>query len=83
MRPTQASNNSCVPIPDGSDPGTATLLLDLVKPDEALDMPELIERALGEGMPVNVFPILERWFDIGSPEDFQRVLMEFATGEEE
>ena len=58
-------------------------VLQLVRADESLDMPELIERALGEGMPVNVFPILERWFDIGSPEDFQRVLMEFATGEEE
>jgi dTDP-glucose pyrophosphorylase len=54
-----------------------------VKPDEALDMPDLISRLLEEGIDVRVFPILERWFDIGSPEDFQRVLIEFATGEEE
>ena len=54
-----------------------------VQRDEVLDMPDLISRLLDEGVDVRVFPILERWFDIGSPEDFQRVLMEFATGEEE
>lgn len=54
-----------------------------VAPDEALDMPDLISKLLGDGMDVHLFPVLERWFDIGSPEDFQRVLIEFATGEEE
>jgi NDP-sugar pyrophosphorylase family protein len=58
-------------------------VLHYVAPDEVLDMPDLIGRLLGDGVDVRVFPILERWFDIGSPEDFQRVLIEFATGEEE
>lgn len=58
-------------------------VLRYVARDEALDMPDLISRLLDEGIDVHLFPILERWFDIGSPEDFQRVLIEFATGEEE
>lgn len=58
-------------------------VLTLVPKDTALDMPDLIARAIAAGMPVRVFPITEKWFDIGSPEDFERVLHEFATGEEE
>ena len=58
-------------------------VLGYVAPDEVLDMPDLISRLLDDGVDVRLFPILERWFDIGSPEDFQRVLIEFATGEEE
>ena len=58
-------------------------VLRYVAPNEPLDMPDLISRLLEDGVDVQVFPILERWFDIGSPEDFQRVLIEFATGEEE
>jgi dTDP-glucose pyrophosphorylase len=46
-------------------------------------MPDLIERATTEGLPVHVFPIIEKWFDIGSPEEFERVLMQFALGEEQ
>lgn len=58
-------------------------VLRYVAPDEPLDMPDLITRLLDDGVEVRLFPVLERWFDIGSPEDFQRVLIEFATGEEE
>lgn len=58
-------------------------VLRYVAPDEVLDMPDLISRLLDDGIDVHLFPILERWFDIGSPDDFQRVLIEFATGEEE
>jgi dTDP-glucose pyrophosphorylase len=43
-------------------------------------MPDLIARAVEEGIPVHAFPILERWFDIGSPEEFERVLLHFAVG---
>ena len=48
-------------------------------------MTELIDAVIAEGQPVNVFPVVspERWIDIGSPEDFERVLLQFATGEEE
>ena len=47
--------------------------------DAPSGMPDLIARAVGEGLPVHVFPILERWFDIGSPEEFERVLLHFAV----
>jgi dTDP-glucose pyrophosphorylase len=58
-------------------------VLPLVPSGEAVTMPELIADAVGAGLPVNVFPILERWFDIGGPAEFERVLVQFATGEEE
>lgn len=46
------------------------------------DMPDLIATVLAAGMSVNVFPILEKWFDIGGPAEFERILVQFATGEE-
>lgn len=61
------------------DPG----VLSLLAPGEALDMPDLIAGVLAEGWPVNVFPILEKWYDIGGTAEFERVLVQFATGEEE
>jgi NDP-sugar pyrophosphorylase family protein len=57
-------------------------LLRFVPRDAASGMPDLIARAVAEGLPVHVFPILERWFDIGSPEEFERVLLQFAVGED-
>jgi choline kinase len=38
---------------------------------------------LPDGLSVHVFPVLEPWSDIGTPEEFERVLLAFATGEEE
>ena len=55
-------------------------VLRFVPGDAPSGMPDLIGRALGEGLPIHVFPILERWFDIGSPEEFERVLLHFAVG---
>lgn len=57
-------------------------VLRFVPRDAPSGMPDLIARAAAEGLPVHVFPILERWFDIGSPEEFERVLLQFAVGEE-
>ena len=57
-------------------------VLRFVPGDTASGMPDLIARAVAEGLPVHVFPILERWFDIGSPEEFERVLLHFAVGED-
>jgi NDP-sugar pyrophosphorylase family protein len=57
-------------------------VLRFVNRDEPSGMPDLIDSAVNEGLPVNVFPILERWFDIGSREEFDRVLVHFALGEE-
>lgn len=47
-----------------------------------LNMPDLIADVLADGASVNVFPIYEKWFDIGSPAEFERILIQFATGEE-
>ena len=45
-------------------------------------MPQLIDAVLNDGLSVTVFPVLERWSDIGSKEEFERVLYEFAVEEE-
>ena len=58
-------------------------VLRLLTPGAALDMPDLIAGVLAEGWPVHVFPILEKWYDIGGTAEFERVLVQFATGEEE
>jgi dTDP-glucose pyrophosphorylase len=58
-------------------------VLRFVPPDAEMGMPDLIADVLTEGLPVHVFPMLEGWFDIGSPEEFEKVLLAFATGEEE
>lgn len=57
--------------------------LRLIRKSEPIGMPALLERILAKGGTVKTFPLIERWFDIGSPEDFQKVLLEFATGEEQ
>lgn len=36
-----------------------------------LDMPDLVADVLAEGLPVCVFPVLEKWFDVGRMEDLQ------------
>lgn len=57
-------------------------VLRFVPPEKEMGMPDLIADVLTEGLPVHVFPMLEGWFDIGSPEEFEKVLLAFATGEE-
>jgi NDP-sugar pyrophosphorylase family protein len=58
-------------------------VLPRIPPAEPLGMPDLIAGVLAEGRPVNVFPILEGWYDIGETAQFERVLVEFATSEED
>ena len=58
-------------------------VLRLLPPKEALGMPELIAEVLAEGRAVHVFPILEAWYDIGETAQFERVLVRFATGDED
>lgn len=55
----------------------------LVPRNTAFDMPELVHAVLDAGMNVTAFPILEKFFDIGSPAELERVLLYFATGEED
>ena len=58
-------------------------VLNFLRPGSRLDMPDLIADVLAEGLPVQVFPILEKWFDIGGTAEFERMLIQFATGEED
>jgi dTDP-glucose pyrophosphorylase len=57
-------------------------VLRFVEPDVPLNMPTLIADVLADGLSVDVFPIHEKWFDIGGPAEFGRILIQFATGEE-
>jgi len=57
-------------------------ILRFIPPETPLNMPTLIAQVLAEGLSVNVFPIHEKWFDIGGPAEFERILIQFATGEE-
>jgi NDP-sugar pyrophosphorylase family protein len=56
--------------------------LKLVPKRKFFQMPDLIDAVRRRGESVHVFPLWEKWVDAGSPEEFQRVLMEFARGEE-
>lgn len=42
------------------------------------DFPELIQRLLAAGWPVNSFPFAGRWLDIGRPDDFAAAQAELA-----
>lgn len=46
----------------------------LVAPGEALDMPQLIDRLLGDRRAVVGFPLREYWLDIGRPVDYEQAL---------
>ena len=58
-------------------------VLRFLVPNQPRDIPDLIADVLAEGLPVHVFPILEEWYDIGGTAEFERVLVQFATGEED
>jgi dTDP-glucose pyrophosphorylase len=58
-------------------------VLRFLPPATEVGMPDLIADVIAEGLPVHAFPVLEPWSDIGTPEEFERVLLAFATGEEE
>jgi dTDP-glucose pyrophosphorylase len=45
-----------------------------VPPGEALEMPELIDRLVGDGRRVVGFPLREYWLDIGRPADYEQAL---------
>lgn len=58
-------------------------VLRLVPHDSRIDMPDLLDSLLREDLPIRIFTITESWFDVGSPEDFEHVLHEYATSEED
>jgi len=60
------------------DPGT----ISVIPRGEPFNMVELMEAVLRGGGRVVVFPMVERWIDIGTPEALEQALLLFATGEE-
>lgn len=57
-------------------------VVDLVPANTHFGMDRLLAAALEAGMPISVFPVLETWIDIGTPEELEKALLWFATGEE-
>jgi NDP-sugar pyrophosphorylase family protein len=47
-------------------------LIQRVTPGDRIDMPTLLEREIGAGREINMFPVHEYWLDIGRMDDFQR-----------
>ncbi len=56
-------------------------VLGLVPPRTYFGMDELVRTVMGGGRRVSVFPI-ETWIDIGTPDELDRALRLFVTGEE-
>jgi dTDP-glucose pyrophosphorylase/CBS domain-containing protein len=54
-------------------------LLNQCRPEEAIDMPDLLRRAVCDGGKVNMFPIHEYWLDIGQMEEYQRAQVDVNT----
>jgi len=57
-------------------------VLRYVPRDRPFSMPDLVDAILRDGRTVTVFPLLERWSDIGTRDEFERVLFEFAVEED-
>jgi len=55
-------------------------MINKVKVDENIDMPDLLDQQIKEGQRVNVFPIHEYWKDIGHIKEFQSVSESFNNG---
>ncbi len=57
-------------------------VVELVPRNTFFGMPSLAEAVLLAGNQVAAFPILEKFIDIGTPEELEAALLYFATGEE-
>ena len=55
-------------------------LVDKVKANTQIDMPNLLEQQIKEGSSVNVFPIHEYWLDIGHMKEYENVNVSFKNG---
>ena len=53
-------------------------ILDLLKLDQALDMPTLLQTAMTKNYQVNVCPIHEYWLDVGRPETLTQAHQEWS-----
>lgn len=55
-------------------------VLNLVEPNQYLDMPTLFEIIRESNCPTHVFPILEAWRDVGRPDDLELANEEYSGG---
>tara|TARA_Y100001970_G_C14257725_1_gene876797 strand:- start:9465 stop:10544 length:1080 start_codon:yes stop_codon:yes gene_type:complete len=46
---------------------------ELLTRQEYIDMPELLDKAISNGYNISIFPIHEKWKDIGTPKDFNSI----------
>lgn len=60
------------------DPG----VISLIPRGEPFNMVELMQTVMRGGGRVVVFPMVETWIDIGTPEELEKALLWFATGED-
>ena len=51
-------------------------LLGQCRPDEAIDMPDLLREVVNDGRKVSMFPIHEYWLDIGRMEEYEQAQVE-------
>lgn len=52
-------------------------LVSLIKKDEPLQMPNLLEKIISLGHCVKIFPLMEYWSDIGQLTDYEKACREF------
>jgi len=55
-------------------------LVNKVKANTQIDMPNLLEQQVKEGSSVNVFPIHEYWLDIGHMKEYENINTSFKKG---
>ena len=60
----------------------APAMLERIPDGRPYTMPQLVDRALADGLRVAAFPIVETWLDIGTIDDLEKALLWFVTGEE-
>jgi dTDP-glucose pyrophosphorylase/predicted transcriptional regulator len=52
-------------------------LINKVKTNTLIDMPDLLEDQIGQGKKISVFPIYEYWLDIGRMEEYKKAQREY------
>jgi dTDP-glucose pyrophosphorylase len=58
----------------------APSVLELIPPDRAFDIPDLIRTLLAGGRPVAAFPVRDYWLDVGRHDDFWKADRDVAEG---
>jgi len=54
-------------------------ILKYIKPNQRLDLPDLVMNLMKDGQHVNVFNFDGYWLDIGRPDDYEKAVEEFST----